>query len=135
MIQEKYTPMLQAQVFLNNTCDLDCHFCMNKFIKQPESKYMFPDELDMKSSRNNTSSQTITMIDFLVAAGVKRIELGTTIGEPLQHDYEALKAIFDYMENHEGIEYYFMYTNLLNLTNDHIELFNSSNKFHVKISC
>lgn len=127
--------MLQAQVFLNNTCDLDCHFCMNKHIKQPDSKYMFPDELDMKSTRTNTSEQTIAMIDFLIATGVRRIELGTTIGEPLQHDYKALEVIFNYMENHTDIEYYFMYTNLLSLTKDHVRLFNKSNKFHIKISC
>lgn len=127
--------MLQAQVFLNNTCDLDCHFCMNKHVKNPKSKYKFPDELDMMSVRSNTSAQTIAMIDFLIAAGVKRIELGTTIGEPLQHDYDALKNIFDYMECHPDIEYYFMYTNLLNLTEDHIKLFNTSKKFHIKISC
>lgn len=129
------TAMRQAQVFLNNTCELDCHFCMNKYIKQSKSKYQYPDVVDKSSTRHAGYADVIKSIDFLIQSGVRCIELGTTIGEPLQHKMHDLVKIFQYLENHEQIERYFMYTNLLFLTNEHIALFNESEKFNIKISC
>lgn len=130
-----YTQMPQAQVFLNNTCNLSCHFCMNKYVKDDSYNYQYPDLIDNSKKRVGETKEIIKAIDFLILCGVTRIELGTTIGEPLQHPFSELERIFNYIESREEIEYYFFYTNLTSLTEQHVELFSRSKKFNIKISC
>lgn len=130
-----YTQMPQAQVFLNNTCELACHFCMNKYVKSSKYKYDYPDNIDSTKKRVCETTDVINAINFLIKCNVKCIELGTTIGEPLQHPISELENIFIYLESRPEIERYFFYTNLTKLNHKHIVLFNKYKKLHMKISC
>ena len=131
-----YTPIPQAQVFLNNTCSLKCNFCMNKQKKLSNTEYKWPWEvLKDDGLKVATTNNIKKYIDYLVKMGVKRIELGTTIGEPLEHNIDEFEIIAKYIETIDQIESYFFYTNLTKLTLRHINIFNECNKLQVKISC
>tara|TARA_R110000744_G_scaffold163_3_gene553 strand:+ start:1578 stop:2513 length:936 start_codon:yes stop_codon:yes gene_type:complete len=125
----------QAQVFLNNTCSLKCNFCMNKHIKNESSDYPWPWENKDDNLKVGRIDDIKKYIDYLVEMGVRRIELGTTIGEPLEHNIDDLNEIFRYLEVNPNIESYFFYTNLTQLKDDHIVIFNRYQKLQIKISC
>ena len=108
---------------------------MNKHVKQNNAEYPWPWDADSTHVKTTTLSTFKKSVKFLTLMGVKRIELGTTIGEPLQHDINDLTEIFQYLEDHPDVEEYYFYTNLTELTDDHINLFNTTNKFKIRISC
>jgi sulfatase maturation enzyme AslB (radical SAM superfamily) len=134
-LHNTFTPMHYAQVFLNNTCALSCGFCMNKHVKENNAEYPWPWDVDSTHVKEATIPVFKKSVNFLISMGVKRIELGTTIGEPLQHDINDLTKMFHYLENKKEIEEYYFYTNLTSLTDKHIELFNTTSKFKIRISC
>lgn len=124
----------RGQIFLNNTCKLNCTFCINSLIKNKNTDYQFPWEGTDHVSVINFELFKQSM-NFLTEMGVSIIELGTTIGEPLEHNMTQLREIFETLDDCNDVTDYFFYTNLVELTDEHISLFNETKKLNIRVSC
>lgn len=110
--------MKNIQLYITNKCSLNCEFCI-KSKRDISNIYM-----DLDTFKK--------VVDKCVDNGVKTFELTPIVGDILA-DENLIKRL-EYLEQNDGVKRYWFFTNLINLTEEHIYFFAGTKKMSVTVS-